>query len=80
MDTADIHAFTATQSTWSRKKLCSFLRVGLKGLVLFPINNIALRLWLEVVEWYANENTTTMRYMNETKSFWKVGWRLFGGK
>ncbi|MEW8546432.1 MAG: YqaJ viral recombinase family protein, partial [Candidatus Thiodiazotropha sp.] len=47
---------------------------------VFPLHNIAFQLWREVVQWYSKETTTTMRYSEETKKFWKLGWRLFGGK
>jgi hypothetical protein len=37
-------------------------------------------LWSEVVRWYSLANTSGMRYLEDTKKFWKLGWRLFGGK
>ena len=46
----------------------------------FPFSNIAFLLWLEIVRWYRQGTSTTMRYMDQTKMFWKLGWRLFGGK
>ena len=47
----------------------------------FPMDNIAFLLWLEVVKWFkCNMSTTTMRYSKETKTFWKLGYRLFGGR
>ena len=46
----------------------------------FPMQNIAFLLWLEVVKWYHQETTSGMRYMDETKKFWKLGWQHFGGR
>jgi hypothetical protein len=46
----------------------------------FPLRNIAFLLWIEVVNWYMLDITSGMRYMDETKKFWKLGWRHFGGK
>lgn len=46
----------------------------------FPLDNIAFLLWTEVVKWFKCETTTTMRYSSQTKMFWKLGWRIFGGK
>ena len=46
----------------------------------FPLTNISFLLWLDVVNWYKHEVTSSMRYMEQTKKFWKLGWRHFGGK
>ena len=46
----------------------------------FPLDNIAYLLWVEVLKWYTMENTSSMRYSDQTKKFWKLGWRVFGGK
>ena len=46
----------------------------------FPLTNIAFLLWLDVVNWYKNDVTSSMRYMEQTKKFWKLGWKHFGGK
>lgn len=46
----------------------------------FPLNNISFLLWYEVVQWYECRTTTRMRYSEETKTFWKLGYRLFGEK
>ncbi|XP_052233224.1 uncharacterized protein LOC127846086 [Dreissena polymorpha] len=46
----------------------------------FPLDNIAFLLWLEVVSWYNCGNTKRMRYLDTTKLFWKLGWRMFGGR
>ena len=45
----------------------------------FPFSNIAFQLWIEIVHWYRHDSCTTMRYMDKTKMFWKLGWRIFGG-
>ena len=44
----------------------------------FPLDNISFLLWIEVVKWFSCVSTTQMRYTDETKLFWKLGWRLFG--
>ena len=44
----------------------------------FPLTNIAYLLWSEVVKWFKCKSTTQMRYSDETKTFWKLGWRIFG--
>lgn len=46
----------------------------------FPLENIALQLWIEVVLWFKCDNTSDMRYSENTKKFWKLGYRLFGGQ
>ena len=44
----------------------------------FPLDTTAFLLWIEVVKWYDCSSTTCMRYTNETKQFWKLGWIMFG--
>ena len=44
----------------------------------FPLTNIAYLLWNEVVKWFSCTSTTQMRYSDQTKTFWKLGWRIFG--
>jgi hypothetical protein len=44
------------------------------------VKNIAFLLWAEVVRWFHQNTSVTMRYMDKTKMFWKLGWQLFGGK
>ncbi|XP_035687318.1 uncharacterized protein LOC118423289 [Branchiostoma floridae] len=47
----------------------------------FPLDNICFHLWCEVVDWYNLDTSSTgMRYSPVTKTFWKIGWRLFGGR
>ena len=38
----------------------------------FPFSNIAFQLGLEIVRWYRQDSSTTMRYMDKTKMFWKI--------
>ena len=47
---------------------------------ILPKNNIAYRLFLNVVSWFMNENTTAMRYDDVVKCFWRTGLQLFKGK
>ena len=44
------------------------------------MKNIALQSWMEVVKWLSIESTNEMRYSENTKKFWKLGYRLFGGQ
>ena len=46
----------------------------------FPMNNIAYLLFMDVIEWFASDSTTNMRYSEDTKKFWRVGLKLFRGK
>ena len=46
----------------------------------YPLTNIAFRLWLETVRWFPCVSAKSMWYWDETKTFWKVGYRLFHGK
>ena len=46
----------------------------------FPLRNTAFLLWTDVVKWFDSPNTCAMRYSDDTKKFWKIGWRLFGGR
>ena len=46
----------------------------------FPLNNIAFMLWVDVVRWFDCSSTTLMRYSEDTKKFWKLGYRIFGGR
>ena len=43
----------------------------------FPFSNIAFQLGIEIVRLYRQDSSTTMRYMDKTKTFWKLRWRLF---
>ena len=45
----------------------------------FPLNNLAFLLWTDVVKWFDCSYTRSMRYSEDSKKFWKLGWRLFGG-
>lgn len=46
----------------------------------FPFDNIAFRLFMDVVSWYSKRNTSQMRYSDITKMFWRTGYKLFRGK
>ena len=35
----------------------------------FPMNNIAYLLFMDVVEWFAPDSTTQMRYSEDAKKF-----------
>lgn len=44
------------------------------------MNNIAFLLLLDVVRFYKLENTTHMRYRDETRLFWRTGFQMFHGR
>ncbi|CAG2220507.1 unnamed protein product [Mytilus edulis] len=46
----------------------------------FPFENIAYRLFCDVVQWYTLSNTSSMRYSELVKRFWRTGYKLFKGK
>ena len=46
----------------------------------FPMGNISLQLFVDVVRWMSNPTTTQMRYSEDVKLFWKTGQLLFKGK
>ena len=59
--------------------LTELRKTGLENVILnffklvcdgkFQINNISFLLWTEVVQWFKLENTSKMRYMDQTKMF-----------
>ena len=46
----------------------------------FPLDNIALELFLDVVKWFSISSTTLMRYHRSSKAFWRLGYVLFHGR
>ena len=46
---------------------------------IYPVRNIAFLLWVEVV-WYNKDTSSAVRYSDETKKFWKLGYQLFDGR
>ena len=46
----------------------------------YPLRNLAFLLWLETVRWFSCITLSEMWYWNETKKFWRAGYRLFHGK
>ncbi|XP_052802556.1 uncharacterized protein LOC128232832 isoform X3 [Mya arenaria] len=46
----------------------------------FPLDNMAFRLWTEVVKWFECRTSTEMRYSEDTKQFWRLGYKLFGAR
>lgn len=59
------------------KMLLDFFKLVASG--DFPMQNIAFLLWTEIVKWYKCK-TTEMRYSEATKTFWKLRYKLFGGR
>jgi hypothetical protein len=47
---------------------------------LFPMNNIAFQLFLDVVRFLSLKTSSEMRYSPDVKLFWKTGLQLFHGK
>ncbi len=46
----------------------------------FPLDNIALQLFLDVVKWHSCDTVYAMRYSSNVKRFWAVGYKLFKEK
>ena len=46
----------------------------------YPLSNICFLLWLETVRWFSCATAQNIWYWNETKTFWRAGYRLFHGK
>ncbi|VDI71523.1 Hypothetical predicted protein [Mytilus galloprovincialis] len=44
----------------------------------FPFENIAYRLFCDVVQWYTLSNTSSMRYSELVKRFWRTGYKFKG--
>ena len=60
----------------SYKTYCKLLAEG-----KFPHENICHLQFLDLIEWYSQENSTAMRYnFPETVEFWRIGYKLFKGK
>jgi hypothetical protein len=51
------------------------------ALASFPMHNIAVLLFLDVVKWHNSESTTLMRYeCPAVNKFWRIGYKMFHGK
>lgn len=46
----------------------------------FPLDNICYLLFLDLVQWFSNYNTSNMRYNEHTIKFWHIGYIIFHGK
>ena len=46
----------------------------------FPLNNISYQLFLDTVQWHSLSDKRLMRYSNEVKRFWALGYKLFKGR
>ena len=46
----------------------------------FPTNNIAYLLFLDIVDFFSSDTAFSMRYNDQTKQFWTLGYKLFKGK
>ena len=47
---------------------------------LFPLDNVALSLFLDVTRWYASKDSRSMRYSDTTLRLFWLGKKLFGGR
>ena len=59
-------------------ELLNFMRLVKSG--NFPLENIAFKLFLDIVRWFSVDNSSLMRYNKSTKDFWRLGYRLFHGR
>ena len=47
----------------------------------FALDNIALLLFLDIVTWFSESNSSKMKYLYpETVQFWRIGQKLFHGR
>ena len=47
----------------------------------FPLDNIAFLLFLDIVKWFSEDNSSNMKYLYpETVQFWRIGQKLFHGR
>ena len=46
----------------------------------FPVDNLAFQLLMDVSKWYSSETVYGMRYSEEVKHFWTLGYKLFKEK
>ena len=65
-------------SVQQHDNLLKFFRLVANG--QFPSQNIGFLLFMDIVKWYATDETSEMRYSSEVKRFWRVGMKLFKGK
>jgi hypothetical protein len=56
------------------------LFIDLVSKQMYPLDNIAMLLFLDTVKFFGSKSTTCMKYFPETKRFWKSGYRLFHAK
>jgi len=47
---------------------------------IFPDKNISYQLWLDVVNYMGNDDVHSMRYNEDVRSFWALGYKMFRGK
>ena len=47
----------------------------------FPLGNIAFLLFLDIITWFSESNSSKMKYLYpETVQFWRIGQKLFHGR
>ena len=61
-----------------KNKLLKFFKLVQDG--TFPLNNIAFELFLNIVEWFDNDESRQMRYSPSTLQFLWLVRKLFGGR
>ncbi|CAH1782775.1 unnamed protein product [Owenia fusiformis] len=74
----DAYEVFKRQDPFHLKRFKKFLKLIASN--TFPFNNIAYKLFLDVVEWHSLQNTTQMRYSEDIMRFWFTAKRLFHGK
>ena len=55
-------------SVQQHDNLLKFFRLVANG--QFPSQNIGFLLFMDIVKWYATDETSEMRYSSEVKRFW----------
>ena len=61
-----------------KNQLLKFFKLVKDG--KFPLNNIAIELFLDIVEWFDKDESRQMRYSPSTLQFYWLGRKLFGGR
>ena len=71
-------ALSMLQENGSLMDFTHFFKVLVDG--KYPVDNIAFRLFLETVRWFSLDTTSQMTYWDDTKTFWKVAYKIMGDK
>ena len=71
--------FMYLKSAGQDRTFLQYMYVTLLAAHRLRLNNIAFLLFLDVVRWFSNSITHSMRYRETVKQFWNIGRTLFKG-